>query len=175
MERKLTVFCSASYTIDPYYNKIARDFVRKAAEKGYTIVTGGTVKGTMGEVSDELYRGGWKHIGIIPRFMEQVVYPDLSETVWVSTMQERQDLMRAGAEAVVALPGGIGTLYELIETLVLIKLKRYEGRIYVLNINGFYDQLDALLDHYVDSGMLDADVRALVRSFDSVEALCEVL
>jgi len=175
MERKLGVFCSASYEIDPLYNRVARDFVRMAGQKGYTIVTGGTVKGTMGEVSDELHAQGLRHIGIIPRFMELVVYPDLSETVWVETMSERQDKMREGAEAVVALPGGIGTLYELIETLVLIKLKRYEGKIYVLNINGFYDPLVALLDHYVSSGMLDKGTRELVCFHSSVESLIAIL
>ena len=89
MKGKIAVFCSASSEIDPKYNKVARDFVRAASLRGYGIVTGGTVKGTMGEVADELVKcGGW-HRGVIPRFMEHWVYPEMSETLWTDTMSER--------------------------------------------------------------------------------------
>ena len=81
MKGKIAVFCSASFEIDPEYNKVAREFVRAASLSGYGIVTGGTVKGTMGVVSDELVAVGGYHRGVIPRFMEQYVYPDLTEVV----------------------------------------------------------------------------------------------
>ena len=118
--KKIAVFCSASFNIDKKYNVVAREFVRKAASRGYGVVTGGTIKGTMGEVSDELFSCGGYHLGVIPRFMEQYVYPDLSEVIWTDTMAERKTLLREGTCAVVALPGGIGTLDELIETFALI-------------------------------------------------------
>ena len=79
--KKIAVFCSASFNIDSKYNVVAREFVRKAASRGYGVVTGGTVKGTMGEVSDELHSCGGYHLGVIPRFMEQYVYPDLTEVI----------------------------------------------------------------------------------------------
>lgn len=154
MKGKIAVFCSASFEIDPIYNKVAREFVRAASLRGYGIVTGGTIKGTMGEISDELHECGGYHLGVIPRFMEQYVYPELTEVIWTDTMAQRKTLLREGTCAVVALPGGIGTLDEVIETFALVHLKQYFGKIFVLNHNGFYEPLRQLLKHYVDTGMM---------------------
>ncbi|MBO5311471.1 MAG: TIGR00730 family Rossman fold protein [Bacteroidales bacterium] len=173
--KKIAVFCSASSEIDPKYNKVAREFVRAASLRGYGIVTGGTVKGTMGEVSDELHAIGGYHKGVIPRFMKQFVYPDLSELVWTDTMAERKTILREDTCAVVALPGGTGTLDELIETVALVHLKQYFGKITVLNHDGFYEPLKALLDHYVAAGMMTKETRGKVLFADTAEQLIEML
>jgi uncharacterized protein (TIGR00730 family) len=173
--KKIAVFCSASSEIDPKYNKVAREFVRAASLRGYGIVTGGTVKGTMGEVSDELHAIGGYHKGVIPRFMKQFVYPDLSELVWTDTMAERKTTLREDTCAVVALPGGTGTLDELIETVALVHLKQYFGKITVLNHDGFYEPLKALLDHYVAAGMMTKETRGKVLFADTAEQLIEML
>ena len=172
---KIAVFCSASSNIDEKYNVVAREFVRKAASRGYGIVTGGTVKGTMGVVSDELYKCGGYHLGVIPRFMEQYVYPDLSEVIWTDTMSERKVLLRKDTSAVVALPGGIGTLDELIETFALIHLKQYFGKILVLDHEGFYEPLKALLQHYVETGMLCEETMARIRFAQTPDELLDML
>jgi uncharacterized protein (TIGR00730 family) len=175
MKGKIAVFCSASYTIDPKYNKVAREFVRAASLRGYGIVSGGTIKGTMGEISEELRDcGGW-HLGVIPRFMKQYVYPDLSEVIWTDTMAERKTLLREGTTAVVALPGGIGTLDEVIETYALLHLKQYDGRIFLLNHEGFYEPLRALLQHYVDVNMLSPETFARIEILETPEAILEAL
>ena len=175
MKGKIAVFCSASYTIDPKYNKVAREFVRAASLRGYGIVSGGTIKGTMGEISDELRNcGGW-HLGVIPRFMEQYVYPDLSEVIWTDTMAERKTLLREGTTAVVALPGGIGTLDEVIETYALLHLKQYHGRIFLLNHDGFYEPLRALLQHYVDVNMLSEETLGQIEIFETPEEILQAL
>lgn len=173
--KKIAVFCSASSEIDPKYNKVAREFVRAASLRGYGIVTGGTVKGTMGEVSDELHAIGGYHKGVIPRFMKQFVYPDLSELVWTDTMAERKTILREDTCAVVALPGGTGTLDELIETVALVHLKQYFGKITVLNHDGFYEPLKALLDHYVAAGMMTKETRGKVLFAETAEQLIEML
>ena len=173
--KKIAVFCSASSEIDPKYNKVAREFVRAASLRGYGIVTGGTVKGTMGEVSDELHAIGGYHKGVIPRFMKQFVYPDLSELVWTDTMAERKTILREDTCAVVALPGGTGTLDELIETVALVHLKQYFGKITVLNHDGFYEPLKALLDHYVTAGVMTKETRGKVLFADTAEQLLEML
>ena len=173
--KKIAVFCSASSEIDPKYNKVAREFVRAASLRGYGIVTGGTVKGTMGEVSDELHAIGGYHKGVIPRFMKQFVYPDLSELVWTETMAERKTIMREATCAVVALPGGTGSLDEWIETVALVHLKQYFGKITVLNHDGFYEPLKALLDHYVAAGMMTKETRGKVLFADTAEQLLEML
>ncbi len=175
MKGKIAVFCSASYTIDPKYNKVAREFVRAASLRGYGIVSGGTIKGTMGEISEELRDcGGW-HLGVIPRFMKQYVYPELSEVIWTDTMAERKTLLREGTAAVVALPGGIGTLDEVIETYALLHLKQYDGRIFLLNHEGFYEPLRALLQHYVDVNMLSPETFARIEILETPEEILEAL
>ena len=93
MKGKIAVYCSASFEIDPKFNKVAREFVRAASLHGYGIVTGGTIKGTMGEVSDELRDCGGYHLGVIPRFMEQSVYPELAEVIWTDTMAASKALL----------------------------------------------------------------------------------
>lgn len=173
--KKIAVFCSASSNIDPEYNDVARSFVRAASMRGFGIVTGGTIKGTMGVVSDEMKACGGYHLGVIPRFMEQYVYPELSEVKWTETMAERKTLLREGTCAVVALPGGIGTLDELIETFALIHLKQYFGKIMVLDHNGFYEPLKALLEHYVAKGMLTAETMSKMHFARTADELLDLL
>lgn len=147
-------FCSANEDIAPKYNAAARQVVRAAALRSHRIVSGGTTKGTMRIVCEEALAAGAYTKGVLPRFMKGLEYPGMSETVWTETMSGRKEAMREGADLAVALPGGIGTMDELFETLVLAKLGRYTGRIAVLNIDGFYDPLLSLLDHFVATGML---------------------
>ena len=175
MKGKIAVFCSASFEIDPKYNKVAREFVRAASLCGYGIITGGTVKGTMGEVSDELKSIGGYHRGVIPRFMKEYVYPDLTEVVWTDTMAERKILLREDTAAVVALPGGIGTLDEVMDTFACIHLKQYDGKIFILNHEGFYEPLKSLLDHYVATGMMPQATRDKIVFADSAQELLEML
>ena len=175
MNGKIAVFCSASFEIDPIYNKVARDFVRAASLRGYGIVSGGTIKGTMGEISDELRNCGGYHLGVIPRFMEQYVYPELTEVIWTDTMAERKTLLREGTCAVVALPGGIGTLDEVIETFALVHLKQYFGKIFMLNHDGFYEPLRQLLRHYVDTGMMTEETMSKVVFAETAEEILDLL
>lgn len=163
MTEKIGVFfCSASNIIDPEYNQAAREIVRAACLRGYTISSGGTIKGTMKVVVDEAKACGARTLGIIPKFMAPVVHPDLDKVVWTETMSERKELLREGAAFVVALPGGIGTLDEIVETLTLAKLSKFGGKVICYNYKGFYDKFAELLDFYVETGMLDASSRALV-------------
>ena len=170
-ERRVAVFCSASYSIDPQYNAIAREVIHELCACGCTIVSGGTVKGTMGAVAEAVVQAGGRHVGVLPRFMADVRHPSLTETVWTDTMAERKEKMREGTCAVIALPGGIGTLDELIETLTLSKLEQYSGRIFALNVNGFFQPLIRLLDYYAETGMLEARSRGLIRFPETVEEL----
>lgn len=175
MKGKIAVFCSASFEIDPKYNKVAREFVRAASLRGYGIVSGGTVKGTMGVISEELHDCGGYHLGVIPRFMEQYVYPDLSEVIWTDTMAQRKTLLREGTSAVVALPGGIGTLDEVIETFALVHLKQYFGKIFLLNHEGFYEPLRQLLRHYVDTKMMTEETMSKVVFAQGVDDILDAL
>ena len=170
-ERNVVVYCSASYDIDPLYNAVAREAIHELCALGYTIVSGGTIKGTMGAIADASAQVGGKHIGVLPRFMADVKHPGLTDVVWTDTMSERKEKMREGTCAAIALPGGIGTLDELIETLVLAKLDQYPGKLFALNYNGFYEPFIHLLDHYVETGMLDRRTRSLIEFPDDVAEL----
>lgn len=174
-DRRLVIFCSSSADIDSKYNQAARELIRAACSLGYAIVSGGTVKGTMGVISEEAQKCGGRHVGVLPRFMKGLEYPGLSEIIWTDTMSERKEQMRKGTCAAVALPGGIGTLDEVVETLTLAKLKQYSGRVFALNVNGFYEPFISLLDYFVDTGMLDEDSRALIEFPKTVDELSKKL
>ncbi len=169
--QKIAIFCSASRVVPKVYNEQAAPVVAGLCRKGYAIVSGGSFLGTMGVVSETVAQCGGYHKGVLPRFMEQYAYQELTETVWTDTMAQRKEEMRRDTLAVIALPGGIGTLDELIETHVLKKLGQYSGRVVLLNTEGFFNPFLTLLDHYVATGMLTPKDRALVECFDTPEAL----
>ena len=168
-------FCSAAGNIAPEYNEAARMVVRAACARGYDIVSGGAAKGTMAVVCEEASACGAVVRGVLPRFMEALEHPGLTETVFTGTMSERKEKMREGADVVIALPGGIGTMDELFETMVLVKLGQFNGRIFALNIGGFYDPLTALLDHFVAEGMLTPEDKAILKMPSTVEELAAQL
>lgn len=174
-EKKAVVFCSASFDIDERYNDLARDVVRILYGCGYGMVSGGTVKGTMNVIAEEARRLGMEHKGVLPVFMKGLEYRGLTELVWTPTMSERKEAMRAGTCLVVALPGGIGTLDEVIEALTLAKLNRYPGKIVAFNFEGFYEPLKALLDHYVGTGMLDKPSRRLIYFPETLEEFLAIV
>ncbi|MBR4233395.1 MAG: TIGR00730 family Rossman fold protein [Bacteroidales bacterium] len=169
--KKIVIFCSSSEGIDPRYTAAAGELVEGLCRKGYGIVSGGSFRGTMGVVADTVKACGGYHKGVLPAFMTGLVYDGLSETLWTPTMAERKQEMRRDTVAAIALPGGIGTLDELIETHVLIKLKQYHGRLILLNTAGFYEPFKALLDHYVATKMLTPADRSLIEFFDTPEQL----
>ncbi len=174
-EKKAVVFCSASFDIDERYNDLAREVVRILYGCGYGMVSGGTVKGTMNVIAEEARRLGMEHKGVLPVFMKGLEYRGLTELVWTPTMSERKEAMRAGTCLAVALPGGVGTLDEVIETLTLAKLNRYPGRIVAFNFEGFYEPLKALLDHYVQTGMLDKPSRRLISFPETLEEFLAIV
>ena len=153
----------------------AREVVDLLCERGYAIASGGTVKGTMGVICDQAATHNVGIYGVMPRFMKGFEHPALTSLKWVDTMSERKQLMREGCSVIVALPGGIGTLDELIETLVLRKLHQYDGLIVAYNYHGFYEPLKALLDHYVATNMLDPKDRELIAFPSTPEELGNLL
>lgn len=163
MGKAAAIFCSSYPDIDPAFNEAARAVVRALCGRGFAVVSGGTVRGTMKVVADEAVACGGTHVGVLPRFMQQYAHPDLTELVWTDTMSERKEYIRSVArDLAVVLPGGVGTMDEFFETLTLAKLGKYGGRILVCNFKGYYDGLRMLLDSFVRGGMLDAPSRALV-------------
>lgn len=172
---KAVFFCSASDKIDPKFNEAAREAVRAVCAKGYDVKSGGTTKGTMKVVCEEAFACGASVEAAIPRFMAGLEYPHLDHCIWTDTMSERKEAMREGTSLVVALPGGIGTLDELIETLVLVKLHKYPGRIITFNVDKFYDPFRDLLDYLVQMKMLDQCDRDLISFPETIEEFKSLL
>ncbi|MCR4571811.1 MAG: TIGR00730 family Rossman fold protein [Bacteroidales bacterium] len=173
-EKKAVFFCSASNNIDPKYNQAARETVRAACLAGYSIVSGGSFRGTMGAVCDAAKECGAPNYGVLPSFMEGLEYEGLTELRWAPTMSIRKEMMREGVSLAVALPGGIGTMDELFETVVLAKLGQFHGRIGVLDFEGFYEPLKALLKHFVDTGMMTQEDSDLVHFASTPEELAKI-
>ena len=175
MDRKVAIFCAASVKIDPKYNDAAREVVRALHALNYTIVSGGGKVGIMGAITSESVKLGGRHIAVLPSFMKGLENPDLKEFVWTPTMAVRKEKMREGACAAIALPGGIGTVDEFIETHTLKKLHKWNGELYALNLDGFWNPLIALLDHFVETGALEPCDRELVHFPSTVEELIACL
>ena len=172
---KIVIFCSASDKIDPKYNVAARELARELHRKGYALVSGGGAIGTMGAITDESVKCGGEHTAVLPRFMKGLENPKISKVVWTDTMAERKEAMREGTVAAIALPGGIGTMDELMETHTLRKLHKYSGAIYALNLDGFFNPLKALLDHFVATGMLEPKDRDLLKFPETVREILKEL
>lgn len=168
---KVVIFCASSDQIDPAFNQAARAMVRALHQLGYSFVSGGGNRGTMGAIAREADACGAFHTGVLPRFMKGLEYPGLSAIEWTDTISARKERMRRDTVAAIALPGGIGTLDEFAETHTLRKLNQYKGELFVLNVNGFFDPFKALLDHYVATGMLSVQDKDLVHFPESVEEL----
>ena len=173
MGREVVIFCASSSTIDPKYNEAARQVVAGLHALGYDIVSGGGARGTMGAITGESVRLGGRHVAVLPRFMQGLEHPHVSEIVWTETMADRKERMREGTCAAIALPGGIGTLDELMETHTLRKLGKYKGEVYALNLDGFYNPLKDLLEHFVQTNMTAREDVDLLHFPETVQELLE--
>jgi uncharacterized protein (TIGR00730 family) len=143
MAKLLCVYCSSSDRLDPKYYAAATEFGRELATRGWGLVYGGGKTGLMGTVARAVKSGGGHVIGVIPEFMKakELAYDEADELVTVVTLRERKLMMEARADAFVALPGGFGTLEEIMEILTLRQLNVVRKPCVFLNQDGFYDDL----------------------------------
>jgi len=147
--RNVCVYCGSGPGNDPAFMAAARRLGELMATDGAGLVYGGGSKGLMGEVANAVLRHGGNVIGVIPEFLKtkEGIQVDAQEIIITPNMHVRKQTMFDRADAFVAMPGGIGTLEELIEQLTWAQLGRHKKPILILNINGFWDPLCALIDH----------------------------
>lgn len=169
----LCVYCGSSGAVEAAYREAASALGAALAAAGIDIVFGGGRVGLMGLVADAALAGGGKVTGIIPaRLMRaELAHPGLTELVVVATMHERKRLMAERADAFAILPGGIGTLDEMFEMLSWKQLGLHAKPIYVVDIEGYWAPLRALLDHLVASGFAAPRTRRLLHIVPTVAAL----
>ena len=147
--RSVCVYCGSGHGENPIYAEAARTLGRALAEANIGLVYGGGGLGLMGEVARSTLEGGGKVTGIIPDFLcerEQMLH-DVSDLIVTADMHERKRLMFEHSDAFVALPGGIGTLEELVEQLTWAQLGQHTKPIVVANIAGFWSPFLHLLEH----------------------------
>ncbi len=143
------VYCGSSTGSDPLFVDQARAFGTALAREGLRLIYGGGGVGLMGEVASAVALGGGQVTGIIPEFLtsRERAFGHAAEMIVTTDMHERKRLMFERADAFVALPGGVGTLEELVEQLTWAQLGQHAKPILVANISGFWDPFLSLLDH----------------------------
>jgi uncharacterized protein (TIGR00730 family) len=164
--RSICVYCGSGAGTDPAFSGAARALGRYMAEANIRLIYGGGRIGLMGEVASAVIAGGGEVTGIIPEFLraKELMLAEAQELHVVPDMHTRKQLMFERADAFIALPGGIGTLEELVEQMTWAQLGRHMKPILIANINGFWRPLLSLLAHMQQSGFIrpGLDVRYLV-------------
>ena len=178
MEKLLCVYCASGKELDPKYYAAGAALGRGLAERGWGLVFGGGKAGVMGSVALAAKVAGAKVVGVIPDFMvaRELAYLEADELIVVPSMRERRRIMEERASAFVTLPGGIGTLEELVEILVGRALNRHDKPLVLVNQDGFYDELLAFFEKMVrekfkSAGMMD--IMPVARTVDEVWPLLE--
>jgi uncharacterized protein (TIGR00730 family) len=151
------VYCASSRTSHPEYRAAAARLGEVLAADGITIVYGGGAVGSMGALADGALAAGGRVIGILPRFMAELEWghPRLSELQLVEDLRTRKHAMLTRSQAAVALPGGSGTLEELLEAITLKRLGLYLNPIVLVNTRSFYTPLLEVLNRAVDEHFMD--------------------
>lgn len=177
MINSVCVYCGSSAGDDPSMLAAAGTLGAELAARGMTLVYGGASIGLMGAVADAALAGGGSVVGVIPHHLAgyEIAHQNLTELVLVDDMHQRKSVMAERSDAFMALPGGFGTLEELFEALTWSQLSLHAKPCAVVNINGYFDQLLAFLDHQMESGFVRPAHRDLLLSDDEIPRLVDRL
>lgn len=154
--RSICVYCGSNAGKVPEYAEAAERLGRDMAAAGVRLVYGGGSVGLMGIVARTIMENGGHATGIIPQFLKdrEVMLKEVSELIVTADMHERKRIMFERSDAFVALPGGIGTLEEVIEVMTWAQLEQHAKPILIANINGFWDPLVGVFQRMTDDGFL---------------------
>ncbi len=180
--RRICVYCGSSPGTSETYAAAARELAGVLVRHEIELVYGGSDKGIMGVIANAVLELGGEAHGVIPRMLveKEVAHEGLTQLHVVTSMHERKSMMAALADGFIAMPGGFGTLEEIIEILTWGQLQFHDKPCGLLNVAGYFDRLLAFLDHTVAEGFLrpqnrrmlmsDPEPAALVRQFERYEA-----
>ena len=173
----IAVFCGSGLPGDSRITKAAETLGRRLAEEGHTLIYGGSNLGLMGVVSGAALAQGGHVVGVIPTlFSEEIILSQpVTELVRVRSMAERKEYIIARSDAFVALPGGIGTLDEVLEVMVANQLKQIDKPMYLLNLDGFFNPFLEQLRQMHQMGFVRAGGEASLHAVESVEELFKLL
>ncbi len=155
------VFCGSSFGNDPVCREAATATGRILAQAGLEVIYGGGRVGLMGLVADAALAAGGRVTRVIPRHLAraEVEHGGLTELIETDTMSQRKTVMIDRSDAFVILPGGLGTLDELLEVVTLRQLGQHDKPTVVIDLNGYWRELDHLLERIVDDGFARPGVR----------------
>jgi uncharacterized protein (TIGR00730 family) len=175
--KRVCVYCASSRQCDPVYHQAAARLGRELARAGVTTVFGGGGVGSMGALADGALEAGGRVIGVIPQFMYDLewAHRGLSELLVVNDIHERKRLLIDTSDAVIALPGGCGTLEELFEAITWKRLGLYGGAIVIVNTRGFFRPMVDLLESAIDRRFMDQRHRAMWSVVEEPEAVLEAI
>ncbi|MBL8574547.1 MAG: TIGR00730 family Rossman fold protein [Hyphomicrobiaceae bacterium] len=175
--KSVCVYCGSSMGRDPVFQQIAERFGRLVGAAGLTLVYGGGSVGLMGTVARAALEAGGHVTGIIPRFLveREVMLNEVSELIVTEDMHERKRLMFEHSDAFVALPGGIGTLEEVVEVLTWAQLGRHKKPVVLADIGAFWQPLAVLLDHMRDNGFIRPGFEVNYRLAEDVDDILPML
>jgi uncharacterized protein (TIGR00730 family) len=161
--KRVCVYCASSNQIDKVYFDAAETLAVELVKHGVTVVYGGGANGLMGRLATTALAIGGHVVGIMPHFMREVewAHKQVTEFHFVGDMHERKKKFLENVDALVALPGGVGTLEELLEAITLKKLGLFTKPIIVVNTNNYYEPLLRMLDRTVEEGFMGERHRAM--------------
>jgi uncharacterized protein (TIGR00730 family) len=175
--KRVCVYSSSSSATDPTAEKEIRAFGQELARRGVTLVYGGSSRGLMGAMANEVLSAGGKVIGVIPKALEgrEAAHRGVTELQVVSTMHEREQRMFDLADAFVAFPGGFGTMQEIIEMLTWKQLGIHGKPIVIANIGGYFDPLLAQFEAAIRGKYARGEDRILFAVAESTKAILTLL
>ncbi len=171
------VYCGSRMGKDSVYAEVAVQLGALFAKRGIGLVYGGGSVGLMGVIAESVLRAGGQVVGVIPQALDrrEIIHRDLTELHIVPTMHHRKAMLTERSDAFIAMPGGYGTLDELFEAITWLQLGIHRKPVGLLNVNGFFDHLIALVDRMVDEGFVDENNRRLLQVDSNIETLLEKL
>jgi len=174
---QICVFGASSNEVDGAYLSAAEELGRLMAGRGHGLVFGGGAQGLMGAVVRGVTERGGRSLGVAPSFfqVDGVLFPGCTEFIYTDTMRERKQIMEDRSDAFVTTPGGIGTFEEFFEVLTLKQLGRHNKPIAVLNVGGYYDDMQRMVDTAIRQNFMREACRGLYRSFADPAALLDYL
>ncbi len=161
--KSVCVYCASSSKIKPIYFEAAQELGRLLAQNDMRCVCGAGNQGLMGALADSVLDNGGRVLGVIPRFMidEGWCHPRLTETIATADMHERKERMAQEADAVIALPGGCGTMEELVEIITWKQLGLFLNPIVILNVDNYYTPLIEMLQRAIDENFMRLEHAAM--------------
>jgi uncharacterized protein (TIGR00730 family) len=163
--KAVCVYCGSATGARPVYAEAAKAFGRALVHNNLALVYGGGRVGLMGLIADEVLAAGGRAVGVIPELLvaKEVGHTDLTELHVVPDMHERKKMMADLSDAFVAMPGGVGTFEEFFEVYTWAQLGYHQKPVGLLDVNGYYDPLMAMLRHTVDEGFMRASLLDMIQ------------